>query len=192
MAQIDGGRPCQPEQRPAEPERDHAEHRDEDVAEDHRDRQHDEVDQERKHPPRQHAAEQFRLQIGIERMRLHPAVIAPGAAGIARTAVRHDRPPRPILPCRTWERAVRVPRACDDDKPQYSGDSGRRSHSVVPAKPRTHRAIGYRGGTTSHQHPALWSRRSPGRRGERSSAPPSASPPPSARNRSECRRRRRA
>ena len=82
MAQTIDGRPGQPEQRPAEPERDQAEHGDEDVAEDHRDRQHDEVDQERKHPPRQHAAKQFRLQIGIERMRLHPAIVAPGAASI--------------------------------------------------------------------------------------------------------------
>ena len=54
------------------------------IAEDHRDRQHDEVDQEREHPPRQHAAKQFRLQIGIERMRRHAAVVPPGAASIER------------------------------------------------------------------------------------------------------------
>jgi len=47
-------------------------HGDEEVTEDHRDRQHDQIDQECKEPPRQYAAKQLRLQIGIERMRFAP------------------------------------------------------------------------------------------------------------------------
>ncbi len=110
MAQIDRGRRHQPEQCPAEAERDDAEHRDEEHSENHRHRQHDEIDQECKDTPGQHAAEPIRLHQRIECVRRNAAVIAPGiiAPAAAVIAVGHDQPPMKV-PRRTWEQEARLP-----------------------------------------------------------------------------------
>src|SRR6266851_6557017 len=85
------------------------------VSQNDRDREHDEVDQERKHPPRQHAAKQFRLRERIEGMRLIiRTAAAPGAAAaVTRTAVRHDPSSATVpSPRETWEWVAPVARAC--------------------------------------------------------------------------------
>src|SRR6266478_7533157 len=100
------GRPHQPKQQPTQSQRDQPEHGDEHVSKYHRNRKHHEVDQERKHPPRQHAAKQFGLRPGIEGMRLIiGTAAAPGAAaGVTRTAVRHDPSSATVpSPRETWE-----------------------------------------------------------------------------------------
>src|SRR4029079_2209214 len=83
-------------------------------------RQHHEIDQECKHPPCQHTAKQFRLQIGVERMRLYAA-----ATRVPRTAIRHDQSSRPHIPAsRDMGTAAPRARAAMVTKRQYSGDSG--------------------------------------------------------------------
>src|ERR1700722_242900 len=47
-------------------------------------------------PPRQHAAKQFRLKGRIEGMGRNSAVVTPAAAGISRTAIRHDPSSREV------------------------------------------------------------------------------------------------
>ena len=83
-----------------------AEHRDEQVAKDHRDEEHHEVDQEREQPPGQHAAKQLRLRQGIEGMRRHLAArcarrrrrCCPNCGKSCRSSRVHSRD-------RTWEPA---------------------------------------------------------------------------------------
>src|ERR1700732_2321621 len=190
----DRGRPRQPKQRPAEPERDQAEHGNKQVADDHRHRKHQQVDQEREHPPCQHAAKQLGLYHGIEGMplKIHPAV-APGAAGISRTAVRHGRPPKGCIPeSQTWEPPRRL---------QNLAILRNRNHTRLPLtrrRPCESSVVGWakptgranaRPMTGSACPPSVrdqfrwWARREERLPTLQSSPPPSASPPPAAQSR---------
>src|SRR5215470_3808653 len=97
----------QPEQRPAEAERDQSEYRDEKDREHDRNGQHDHIDDESNRPPHEQASEQVRLQVRVERMLVTRAASVP-AAVTARTVICHDQSSRPYRRCWTWEPQSRL------------------------------------------------------------------------------------